>query len=58
MGVTIIFDDDHASPPSLPGVEARVDVLHVVDAVKSALLTLGHTVSVRPVGADFLAALH
>jgi D-alanine-D-alanine ligase len=57
MVVTIIFDDDHASPPSLPGLEARVDVLHVVDAVKSALLTLGHTVSVRPIGAEFLGAL-
>jgi D-alanine-D-alanine ligase len=55
---TIIFDDeDHTAPTSLPGVEARADVLHVVDAVRSALEKLGHAVAVQPVGADFLGAL-
>lgn len=57
MVVTIIFDDDHAGPPSLPGVEARADVLHVVDAVRSALASSGHAVAVCPVGADFLRDL-
>jgi D-alanine-D-alanine ligase len=55
---TIIFDDeDHSAPSSLLGVEARADVLHVVDAVRSALASLGHAVSVHPIGADFLDAL-
>ncbi len=57
MVVTIILDDDQDSPASLPGTEARVDVLRVVDAVRSALVSAGHSVSVRAVGADFLAAL-
>ncbi len=57
MVVTIILDDDQASPASLPGTEARVDVLRVADAVTSALLGAGHVVDVRAVGADFLAAL-
>jgi D-alanine-D-alanine ligase len=57
MVVTIILDDDQATPPSLPGTEARVDVLHVADAVRSALLSAGHTVGVRAIGADFMGAL-
>ena len=57
MVVTIILDDDQATPSSLPGTEARVDVLHVVDAVKSALISARHAVAVRAVGADFLGAL-
>jgi D-alanine-D-alanine ligase len=57
MVVTIILDDDQASPASLPGTEARVDVLRVVDAVKSALLSAGHTVGVRAFGADLAGAV-
>jgi D-alanine-D-alanine ligase len=55
--VTLILDDDQASPPSLPGTEARVDVLRVADAVKGALLAAGHEVRVRAIGADLAAAV-
>ncbi len=57
MVVTIILDDDQSTPPSLPGTEARVDVLRVADAVRSVLLGAGHTVGVRAIGADFLGDL-
>jgi len=55
MVVTILLDDDQASPADLPGTEARVDVLHVADAVRSALVAAGHAAEVRAAGADFLA---
>jgi D-alanine-D-alanine ligase len=55
MVVTILLDDDQATPPDLPGTEARLDVLHVADAVRAALAAAGHTVEVRAAGADFLA---
>jgi D-alanine-D-alanine ligase len=57
MVVTIIVDDDHATPPGLPGTEARVDVLRVADAVRSALVQAGHAADVQAIGADFMAAL-
>ncbi len=57
MVVTIILDDDRASPASLPGTEARVDVLRVADAIRSTLVDAGHSVAVRAVGADFLTDL-
>ena len=55
MVVTLIFNDDQDGPS--PGAEARADVLHVADAVRSALASAGHTVHVRAVGDDFLEAL-
>lgn len=57
MVVTIVLDDDQASPSDLPGTEARVDVLRVADAVRAALVSAGHSVAVRAVGADFLEGL-
>jgi len=57
MVVTIIVNDDCDDPSGDPGVEARADVLHVVDAVKSALSSAGHAVEIRAIGADFLQAL-
>ncbi len=57
MVVTIIVNDDQDDPSHDPGAEARVDVLRVVDAVRSALCAAGHTVGVRAIGADFMGAL-
>ncbi len=55
MVVTLIFNDDQDGPS--PGAEARADVLHVAEAVRSALASAGHTVHARAVGSDFLEAL-
>jgi D-alanine-D-alanine ligase len=57
MVVTIILDDDQESPSSLPGTEARVDVLRVADAVQAALRGAGHEVAIRTVGADLARAV-
>lgn len=57
MRVTLLLDDDQATPPTLPGTEARVDVLRVADAVKGALVAEGHEATVRAVGADPFGAL-
>jgi D-alanine-D-alanine ligase len=55
--ITLILDDEQATPPSLPGTEARVDVLRVADAVQAALAAAGHEVTVRAVGADLTGAV-
>ncbi|HET6411523.1 MAG TPA: ATP-grasp domain-containing protein [Anaeromyxobacter sp.] len=58
MVVTIIVNDDRDGPSCNEGEEARVDVLRVVDAVRSALSSAGHTVGVCAIGTDFMGALH
>jgi len=57
MVVTIVVNDDHDDPSCDPAAEARVDVLRVVEAVRSALSSAGHEVVIRAVGADFMGAL-
>jgi len=57
MVVTITVNDDPDGPSCDEGEEARVDVLRVVDAVRSALSSAGHTVGVCAIGADFMGAL-
>jgi D-alanine-D-alanine ligase len=57
MKVTLILDDDRATPSGAAGTEARADVLRVAGAVEAALVEAGHAVTVRAIGADLPAAL-